>query len=94
MYFGITVPDANAPFRLMKASLVNKYISRLPEDYNLPNIMMTAYFSYYGESVLFKEISFKPRQAGKNSINIKKIFGIGLHSLSDFRQFKKEMKKQ
>ena len=93
-YFGVKVPDANAPFRLMKTSLVNKYINKLPEDYNLPNIMLTTYFTYYKENVCFKEISFKPRQAGTNSINIKKIVKIGFISLKDFRSFKKVMKNE
>ena len=41
MIFHVKVPDANAPFRLMRTDLVNKYICRLPKNYNLPNIMLT-----------------------------------------------------
>lgn len=92
LYFKVSVPDANAPFRLMKAKLVQKYLYRLPSDYNLPNIMLTSYFSFYKENISFKEISFKPRTAGVNSINIKKIVKIGWQSLADFRRFKKDMK--
>lgn len=75
--FGVAAPDANAPFRLMRASLVQKYIERLPQNFNLPNIMLTAYFLYYHENVAFSPISFAPRQGGKNSINFKRIFQIG-----------------
>ena len=92
LYFGVNVPDANAPFRLMKVSLVKKYIDRLPYDYNIPNIMMTTYFAYYNEKIEFKEISFEPRTAGVNSVNIPKIVKIGFKALKDFRGFKKEMK--
>ena len=67
IFFGAKVPDANAPFRLMKTSLVKKYIKKLPRDYNIPNIMMTTYFAYYHENICFREISFKPRQGGTNS---------------------------
>ncbi len=91
LYFGVKVPDANAPFRLMKASLVDKYLGRLPADYDLPNIMMTAYFSHYREKLTFREITFKPRQGGVNSINIPKIVKIGWAALRDFRAFKKDM---
>ena len=91
IFFGVKVPDANAPFRLMKTSLVKKYIKKLPRDYNLPNIMMTTYFAYYHENICFQEISFKPRQGGTNSINIKKIIKIGWKALGDFRKLKKEM---
>jgi len=92
LYFGVRVPDANAPFRLMRADIVAKYLKKLPADYNLPNIMMTTYFSYYGERTAFKAISFKPRTAGTNSINIKKIFKIGWKALGDFRHLKRNMK--
>lgn len=92
LYFKVKVPDANAPFRLMRANVVKKYLYRLDSDYNLPNIMMTTYFSYYKESMVFREISFKPRRAGKNSVNIPRIIKIGWKALGDFRRLKKGMK--
>ena len=93
VFFGVKVQDANAPFRLMKAEIVKKYIDRLPRDYNLPNIMFTTYFAFYGEKVRFLPITFKPRQAGTNTINVKKIVKIGWNAMGDFRRFKKDMKK-
>lgn len=92
LYFGVSVPDANAPFRLMKAEAVGKYMHMFREDYNLPNIMLTTFFAYYGDRLAFKEISFGARKTGKNSINIPKIVKIGWKALSDFRAFKKKMK--
>ena len=56
LYFGVNIPDANAPYRLMKAETVKKYLYRMPIDYNLPNIMLTAYFAYYKEKIDFKEM--------------------------------------
>ena len=76
----------------MRAEKVAKYLKKLPEDYNLPNIMMTTYFVYYKERVSFREISFKPREKGTNSINSKKIFKIGWQAVKDFRMLKKGMK--
>ena len=90
-YFHVKVPDANAPFRLMNAKTVAKYLPKLDKDYNLPNIMMTTYFAYYKEEMTFKEVTFRPRQGGKNSINIRRIFGIGRQAVRDFRRFRKEM---
>lgn len=92
MYYGIKVPDANAPFRLMSSELVGKYIGRFDDDYNLPNIMLTTFFAYYKENIKFSNISFKPRQGGVNSLNIPKIVKIGWAALSDFHGFKKGMK--
>ena len=92
IFFNVNVPDANAPFRLMRTDSVKKYLYKLPKNYNIPNIMITTYFAHYKEKLTFKEISFKPRQAGTNSINIPKIIKIGWQALSDFAAFKKDMR--
>lgn len=92
IYFGVSIPDANAPFRLMKTELVQHYLKRFPEDYNLPNVMLTTYFAFYKENIRFESISFKSRQGGANKISFKKIIKIGLKSLQNFYYFKKDMK--
>lgn len=92
LYFGVRVPDANAPFRLMRTDAVSRYIGKLPENYALPNIMLTAWFAHGKERICFREITFRPRQGGKNSINLRRIFGIGRQALRDFRGFREEMK--
>lgn len=89
--FGVRIPDSNAPFRLMKRQLIEKYIDKMPTDFNLPNVMFTTYFSYFHEKIKFIEISFKPRQGGVNSINIKKIVKIGWKALGDFKYLKKHI---
>ncbi len=91
IYFHVNIPDANAPFRLMKSKIIEKYLHRLPPDYNLPNIMLTVYFTYYKENITFRKITFKARQSGVNSINISKIITIGWNALFDFAAFKKGM---
>ena len=91
LIFGVNVPDANAPFRLMKADIVKKYLYKLPRDYNLPNIMLTTYFAKYKEKLVCRTISFRPRMGGQNSINILKIIKIGWSAFGDFYRFKKEM---
>lgn len=92
IYFGVKIPDANAPFRLMKAEILKKYLYKMPEDYNIPNILMTTYFVYYHEKTLFKTISFSSRQGGENSVNILNIIKIGWTAVKDFRELKKDMK--
>ena len=92
LFFGVKVKDANAPFRLMRSQTVDKYIGRFPKNYNIPNIIFTTYFVHYKEKVLFIPITFKPRQGGKNSINIKSIIKIGIRALGDFAFFRRGMK--
>ncbi len=91
IYFGVKVPDANAPFRLMKADVLSKYIQKLPDNYDIPNIMLTAYFIYYREKTTFREISFTPRQGGVSTINVKNIVKTGWNAIRNFRKFKKNM---
>lgn len=84
LFFHVWVPDANAPFRLMKTSVVEKYLNYLPTDFNLPNAVLTACFSKFHEKVFYRVITFRPRQGGVNSINPKKILKIGWKAISDF----------
>lgn len=60
-FFKIRVPDTNAPFRLMKTSLLEEYLPRLESDYNLPNVMLTTYMVYYHNRITFKDITFSQR---------------------------------
>ena len=41
--------------------------------------------------VKYIKITFRPRQGGVNSINLKKIFGIGVKALKDFREINKKL---
>lgn len=90
-FFGVRIPDANAPFRLMKTEIVKKYIDRLPANYNLPNIMLTTFFVFYKENIQFVEISFRKRQGGKNSVDLLKIIKIGWRAIWDFGYFRSRM---
>ena len=91
IYFRVEIPDANAPFRLLNVNVLKKYLDKMPENYNLPNIMLTTYFVFYKERYSFQDITFKSRQGGVNSINMRKIFRIGINALKDFRKFKRDM---
>ena len=90
--FGVKVPDANAPYRLMRAGILEKYLPLMPEHYNLPNVMLTTFFAYYNEKIKFLHVTFKPRQGGVNSINLKKIIRIGMQAVKDFCEIKRNIK--
>jgi dolichol-phosphate mannosyltransferase len=44
------------------------------------------------EKHLWIPISFKPRQGGTNSINLKRIIVIGIKAITDFRLIKRNIK--
>lgn len=84
--FGVSVKDANTPFRLMKADTLRRYIDLIPKDFNLSNVILSVIYAKKGCRVKYLPITFRPRQGGINSINMKKIFKIGRQALKDFRQ--------
>jgi len=89
--FRLDITDANTPFRLIQAEILRKHIGQIPHEYNLTNVMLTVLFTKYKESVKFIPISFKPRQGGVNSINLKKIIKIGIKAVSDFIRIKRDL---
>lgn len=91
--FGLNITDANTPYRLLKRDVLEKYIKLIPKDFNLSNVMLTVLLIDNKENVNFRPITFRPRQGGVNSINFKKITKIGKQAIKDFRQIKKQIKK-
>ena len=64
---------------------------KVPENFNLSNVMLTVLFLRGKENVQFIPITFRPRQGGVNSINLKKITKIGIQAVKDFRTIKKNL---
>jgi len=89
--FKLDITDANTPYRLMKREILEKYISQVPKDFNLSNVMLTVLFLDNKEKVKFVPITFRPRQGGINSINLIKISKIGFNAIKDFRAIRKDM---
>lgn len=87
--FKVKVEDANTPFRLMKASLLKDNITLIPKDYNLSNVIISVIYEKKKLGVKYLPITFKPRQGGVNSINMKKIIGIGRQAYKDFLKINK-----
>lgn len=82
--FGVNILDANTPFRLMKADILEENISLIPQDFNLSNVMISVIYTRKNLKVKYIPITFKPRQGGVNSINMKKITKIGIQAVKDF----------
>lgn len=83
--FGVTVTDANTPFRVMKVSTLKEYIGLIPKDYNLSNVIISVIYAKRKLKVKYIPITFRQRQGGVNSINIRKIVAIGKQAVKDFK---------
>lgn len=84
-FFGVWVKDANTPFRLMKTDFLAQTMEYVPEDFFLANVAISAIAVKQKKSIGWYPISFRPRQGGVNSINMKRIIRIGWKALSDFK---------
>lgn len=90
--FHVWVKDANTPFRLLKVEKLKTILNIIPTDYNLANVAVSAIAVRWNYNIAWYPITFRPRQGGVNSINMKRIFKIGVKALSDFRMINKNLK--
>ncbi len=91
MSFGVSVMDANTPFRLMKAGVLKENLQFIPKDFNLSNVIISVIYAEKKLSVKYIPITFRPRQGGVNSINLPKIFKIGRQAVKDFYMIQKTL---
>jgi glycosyltransferase involved in cell wall biosynthesis len=87
------VTDANTPFRLMQKDKLKAIMEVIPKDYFLCNVAISAIAVKWHYKIKFYEITFRPRQGGVNSINMKRIFKIGWKALGDFWKINANLKK-
>ena len=87
--FRVWVEDANTPYRLMHADTLREVLKRVPEGFNLSNVLISVLYCKGPYRVKYLPITFRPRQGGVNSINIRKIVRIGWQTLKDFRKIEK-----
>ena len=90
--FHVWVKDANTPFRLLNIEKLKPILDIIPVDYNLANVAVSAIAVRWKYNIAWYPIKFRPRQGGVNSINMKRIFKIGVKALSDFRMINRNLK--
>lgn len=89
--FGLWITDANTPFRLMSASSLKTHLPKIPKDYNLSNVLLTVLYEKAKSRVRYVPITFRPRQGGENSINLRKIIKIGRQTVHDFASLRRQI---
>ncbi|MBQ6977623.1 MAG: glycosyltransferase family 2 protein [Paludibacteraceae bacterium] len=92
LMFHVWVKDANTPFRLLKVDKLIPILNVIPQDYNLSNVVVSAIAVRWHYNIGWYPITFRPRQGGVNSINMRRIFKIGVKALTDFRTINKYLK--
>lgn len=92
--FHVWIKDANSPYRLMGCTQLQEVLRYIPKHFFLSNVIISVVYAKKNLGVCNYPISFLPRQGGENSINIKKIFKIGLTSLRQFSALQRTWKKE
>ena len=92
LMFHVWVKDANTPFRLLKVEKLKPILDVIPQDYNLANVAVSAIAVRWNYNMGWYPITFRPRQGGVNSINMKRIFRIGMKAISDFWTINRNLK--
>ena len=90
--FGVSITDANTPFRLMKADVLSENLKLVPEKFNLSNVIISVIYAKKQYNVKYIPITFRARQGGTNSINLKKIYKIGIQAIKNFNQINQTLK--
>lgn len=80
---GVRVRDANVPYRLIKRNALARALERVPPDFDLQNIALSVVLRQIEPHWAFVPIHFRPRAGGRNSIDLRRIAGMGWRMLSD-----------
>lgn len=100
MIFSVKISDTNTPYRLMSRPALQTAIEYIPSEYSLTNVGLTAVCAGMasgkaGEDkrirLKFMPITFRPRQGGKNSINIIKIAKLGAKALGELIRIRNKL---
>lgn len=94
MTFGVVVTDANTPFRLMNVKAMKDVLDLVPDDFFLSNVAISAIAVKRQKKTRWTPITFKPRQGGVNSINLRRIFKIGYKAVGDFYRINRSLSRK
>ncbi|MCX6966385.1 MAG: glycosyltransferase family 2 protein [Verrucomicrobia bacterium] len=86
---GISLGDANVPYRLIRAPFLQKALGAIPGDFDMQNIALTlALKRDHSARWRYVPIHFPDRQGGTNSINLKRILGMGWTLLTNLHRIR------
>jgi len=90
--FGMWITDANTPFRLMSADSLAQFLPALAADCRMTNVLLSVFYHKGGKNIIYRPITFRPRQGGENSLDFVKIVKIAHQVIREFAAAKGAMK--
>jgi dolichol-phosphate mannosyltransferase len=86
--FGRYIPDANIPFRLIRASYLEELLKRLPEEAFAPNIFLSILAARDGEKLLNIPVTHRDRRTGTVSIVKWKLIKVCFRCVGELLKFR------
>ena len=84
---GLDLKDANVPYRLIRTAALQRALLRIPADFDMQNVALTlALKRERGLRWRYIPIHFRNRQGGTNSINLRRILGMGFTLVTTLRR--------
>ena len=94
LFYGVSIPDSNIPFRLIKADVLREMLKRLPHPLPFaPNIFLSVMARRDGENLLNIPITHKDRHTGEVSIKKWNLLKVCWRSYKELMAFRRLLKK-
>jgi glycosyltransferase involved in cell wall biosynthesis len=87
---GMDLKDLNVPYRLMRTPVLKAALLKIPEDFDMQNVALT--LTLKRNAALrwkYLPIHFRDRQGGTNSINLRRIIGMGWDLLTNLHRIRR-----
>lgn len=90
IFYGVSIPDSNIPFRLINGAYLQKCLNRLPEPLPFaPNIFLSVMAKKDGQNLFNIPITHKDRHTGEVSIKKMKLLKVCWQSFKELTAFRK-----
>lgn len=87
--FEVSIDDANVPYRLMSAALLDRYLRQLPRGVFAPNVLLSVLAAREGVLAPPVEVEHRGRSTGQQSIRGWKTAGIAWRCLREYWGFRR-----
>lgn len=92
LFFGVSIRDANVPFKILKYSLWQKAGKHIPEGTLAPSLFLAIFALYAGYKVLPMEVPHRSRPSGISSIRHLRLLKFCLIAFKQLVNFRKSLK--
>lgn len=86
--FGVWIPDANVPYRLMSKGFLESALIHIPKDFFAPNIFISLFAFSYKNKIPVYPVSHIERQTGQISLPSSRLIKACLKSFLELIKFR------